>query len=204
MQHRALGRPLLGEHAQHVVVAVAVVDLQGPVEPLGEVDVPAERVLLRGHALRPGAVVVEPGLPHDPHPRVRREPLDLGVGRVETARSPPAPAPRWGAARPRRAPRRTARPPRRRSGRRARSHPTCTTRSTPTEAASRQHRRRGRRPRPPSPSRLMSRWVWLSTTGIGSGSGGSGAPRRLGCDVTGSAPPPPGRAPRRPPTRRAW
>ena len=48
MQHRVLGRALLVEDAQHVVVGVTVVDLQGLAEALGEVDVPAEAVLLDG------------------------------------------------------------------------------------------------------------------------------------------------------------
>ena len=80
------GAPSSREHSQHVVMAVAVVDLQRLVEPLGEADVPPERLLLRRHTVPTGAEVVEPGLPHDPDPRVRREPLDLGVCRVE----PPA------------------------------------------------------------------------------------------------------------------
>ena len=48
VQDGVLGRPLLLEDAQHVGVGVAVVDLQGLAEPLGEVDVPAEAVLLHG------------------------------------------------------------------------------------------------------------------------------------------------------------
>ena len=68
MHHRPVGRPLLLEDAQHVVVGVTVVDLQGLAGPLGEVDVPAERILLHPNALRPGAVVVEPRLADRPAP----------------------------------------------------------------------------------------------------------------------------------------
>ena len=79
VQDRALGRALLVEDAQHVGVGVAVVDLQGLAEPLGEVDVPAEAVLLDGHALGAGAEVVEAGLTDDADAIVGRAPLDLGV-----------------------------------------------------------------------------------------------------------------------------
>ena len=78
-----VGRALLLEDAQHVVVGVAVVDLQRLAGALGQVDVPAERILLHPNALGPGAVVVEPGLADHPHPRVRGQLLDLRVGRVE-------------------------------------------------------------------------------------------------------------------------
>ncbi len=77
VQHRVLGRALLLEDPQHVVVGVAVVDLQREPEPLGEVDVPAEGLLLRRHPFRAGPEVVEPGLPDDADPVVGREALDL-------------------------------------------------------------------------------------------------------------------------------
>ena len=52
MHHPALGRALLVEDPQHVVVGVAVVDDQRLVEPLGDVDVAAEALLLRRPPLR--------------------------------------------------------------------------------------------------------------------------------------------------------
>ena len=67
MHHPPLRRALLVEHPQDVVVGVAVVDDQRLVEPLGQVDVRAERLVLRGPAVLAGAEVVEPGLAHRPH-----------------------------------------------------------------------------------------------------------------------------------------
>jgi hypothetical protein len=65
-------------------VGVAVVDDEGLVEPLGEVDVAAERLLLHRPALLAGAVEVQAGLPHGPHPGVRGgQRLDLGHRVVE-------------------------------------------------------------------------------------------------------------------------
>ena len=74
----AVGRALLVQDAQDVVVRVPVVDHQRLAQALGEVDVPAERALLGV----PGAVVpvvVETGLADGDHPRVGGEPLDLGA-----------------------------------------------------------------------------------------------------------------------------
>ena len=84
VQDRVLGRALLLEDPQHVVVGVAVVDLQRLAETLGEVDVPAEAVLLDGDPLGTGAEVVEPGLADDADAVVGRAALDLGIRLVET------------------------------------------------------------------------------------------------------------------------
>ena len=46
------GAPSSSSTREHLVVGVAVVDDQRLVEPLGQVDVPAERLVLRGPALR--------------------------------------------------------------------------------------------------------------------------------------------------------
>ena len=81
------GAPSSTQDAQHVLVGVAVVDLQRLAGALGQVDVPAERLLLRRAALGPGAEVVEPGLADHPDPGVRREPLDLGVRRGRARRA---------------------------------------------------------------------------------------------------------------------
>ena len=85
MQHRVLRRTLLVEDAQHVVVGVPVVDLQGLAETLREVDVPPEAVLLDRPPFRAGAVVVEARLADHPDAVVRPAAGDLGVGLLEPA-----------------------------------------------------------------------------------------------------------------------
>ena len=169
------GAPSLVDDLEHVVVGVAVVDDQGLVEPLGQVDVPPEGLDLRGPPLGPGAVVVEPGLPHRAH---------LVVGAAPAARSPPA--------------RRRASPVAASLG----ASLGCS--ATPATRASYVARRLDRPPRtrqvapdlhdpghadlaspPRSPRSVrtatrrpaMSRWQWLSTTGCGSGSGNGGRSR---------------------------
>src|SRR6478752_8622700 len=79
VQDGVLGRSLLLEDAQHVRVGIAVVDLEGLAEALGEVDVPAEPVLLDGDALGAGAEVIEAGLTDDADAVVGRAPLHLGI-----------------------------------------------------------------------------------------------------------------------------
>ena len=168
--HRA-GRALAVDDAQDLVVGVAVVDHERLVEPLGQVEVTAERLLLGGAALGAGAEEVEPGLPHRAHVVVGlRERLDLGQRLVE----PPAAASRgaslgcsatpatsasWVAA---------ASTAHRAPGR---SQPICTIRGTPTAAAAASASATGSGSSSP---RAMSRWQWLSTTGCGSGSGAGG------------------------------
>ena len=85
MEDDLLGCALLAQDAQHVVVGVAVVDHQRLADPLGQVDVPAEVHLLVD---RLGAVpvVVEARLADGDHPRVGRQPLELGIPRVVQAR----------------------------------------------------------------------------------------------------------------------
>ena len=74
-----LGRALLVDDGEHLLVGVSVVDHQGLVEPLGEVDVAPERRDLRRAPLLAGAEVVEPGLPHRANAVVGlRQRLDLG------------------------------------------------------------------------------------------------------------------------------
>jgi hypothetical protein len=80
-----LGRPLLRQDAEDVLVGIAVVDLQGLARALGQVDVPTEGILLCLNAFRSRAKVVQPRLANDPDPGVGGEPLDLGLGRVELA-----------------------------------------------------------------------------------------------------------------------
>ena len=169
VHHPPLGRALLVEHPQHVVVGVAVVDHQGLVEPLGQVDVPAERLLLHGPPLLAGAEGVEPGLPHRAHLVVRLgQRLDLGHA-PRRGRAPAAP--RWGAARRRPRARRASprpRPPSARRAGRSRSGRSAVRRPPPPAASASSTGSAGSSPRP------MSRWQWLSTTGCGSGSGAGG------------------------------
>ncbi len=145
------GAPSSAEHAQHVVVGVAVVDLQHLAEPLGEVDVPAERPVLGG---APGdvvgvhPVVVEPGLADHPDPRVTGQLLDLGEGGGQPRVAAARPAIAAGLVRVQRDPAEqpsgspAARARSRRSSSIAtvqraasRSHPICTMRVTLTAAA---------------------------------------------------------------------
>ena len=169
MHHPALGHTLAVEHLEHLVVGVAVVDDQRLVEPLGEVDVPAEGLDLRRPPVLAGAEVVEPGLPDRAHLVVRlREQLDLLHAPRRGSRRRPAAAPRWGAARHRRPAA---------SWVRAASTAQCAPGQVTADLhdpgdpdGSRPRRSRPRRPNQSSPS-AMSRWQWLSTTGCGSGSG---------------------------------
>ena len=89
MHHPALRGALLVEHPQHLVVGVAVVDDQGLVEPLGQVDVPAERLHLRRPAVLAGAEVVEPGLPDRAHAR-RAAPASRSISASAASRVPAA------------------------------------------------------------------------------------------------------------------
>src|SRR5690606_22047784 len=79
VQHRPVGRPLLLEDPEDVVMGVAVVDLQRLVQTLGEVDVPPECLLLDADPLRARAEVVQSGLAHDPDPGVRGQLGDLRI-----------------------------------------------------------------------------------------------------------------------------
>ena len=105
VHHRALRAPSSASTAQHVVVAVAVVDLQRAVEPLGEVDVPAERLLLAGTALRRRCGSSRARSPRRRAPAAARRAARSRRRPRRDHRSAPAPAPRSGAARRRRAPR---------------------------------------------------------------------------------------------------
>ena len=88
MEDHAIRGPLRLENGEDVVVRVAVVDHEGLVELTGEVDVPAERALLRGVQLLARAVVVEAGLPDGTDDVVAGEHGDLRECRVEAAASP--------------------------------------------------------------------------------------------------------------------
>ena len=59
MEHHGLGRAIVLEHADDVVVRVAVVNLQGDPVALGYVDVRFERMQLRRAAVLVGAEIVE-------------------------------------------------------------------------------------------------------------------------------------------------
>ena len=186
VHHPALGRALLVDHAEHVVVGVAVVDDQRLVEPLGHRDVRAERAAPapRGRPRRCGS-----GRGRSPRPRAPcRAPgqrLDLGERLVEGAgsaasrgaslgcRATPATSASYVAA---------ASTAHRAPGR---SQPICTILGTPTAAA----RARAASVASQSPS-AMSRWQWLSTTGCGSGFG-----RRAAGPGRGRAPSPRPRSP---------
>ena len=155
-------------------MGVAVVDDQGLVERLRELDVRAERLVLRSPAVLAGAVVVEPGLPHRAHPvAAARQPLDLGERLVEP---PLGRQPRrlvgvqrdagddlvvclGGLDGPARRPRGRSRSARSGSPRPTRRASSAS--ATGTAGSSR--------------SRAMSRWQWLSTTGCGSASGSGGS-----------------------------
>ena len=76
MEDGALGCALLIEDGQDVVVGVAIVDDQGAVGALGQVDVPAKRFLLHGPAFGGRAEVVQAGLAHRAHATVVDERLD--------------------------------------------------------------------------------------------------------------------------------
>ncbi len=91
-----LRRPLVRQHAQHVGVRVPVVDHQRLAHPLGQIDVPAEVLLLLGRR-RAVPVVVQPGLADGDDPGVACQPLELVVvvvgqpgdlGRVDRDRGP--------------------------------------------------------------------------------------------------------------------
>ena len=133
---------------------VAVVDDQRDAAVLRDPDVRPERGLLRRPALGPGAVAVQPGLPDGPHPRQRRQPVDLGervVGRLagpglvgmqrdggQHVRVPARPAPPTSGTtgrRPRPAPAAARSPRRRPRSRRRRRRPTPTRRARRRPAA---------------------------------------------------------------------
>ena len=105
--HRS-GGPSLSQHPEHVVVRVAVVDDQRLVQALGQVDVPAEAVLLRGPTLGVRCGSGRARSPPPPGPaRGSRAPRSRpSAARAHRAR--PGAAPRWGAARPRPPPTRCA------------------------------------------------------------------------------------------------
>ena len=81
MEDHLVGRALLPQDPQHVGVRLAIVDHQRLAHPLGQRDVPAEVLLLRG---RLGAVpvVVQPRFADGHHPRVGGQPLEFGVAVV--------------------------------------------------------------------------------------------------------------------------
>ena len=79
VEHHHSGGALLGQHPQHVVVRLAVVNDQRLAGALGDLDVRPEAgvLLVLG---RPVAEVVQPGLPHRPDLRQPGQRLDLGQG----------------------------------------------------------------------------------------------------------------------------
>ncbi len=83
MQDHPVRRALLVQDGQDVGVGVAVVDDQGLAAALGDLDVSAERGLLRGPAALVGAEVVQPGLAQRGHPGPRGELVDRGERAVE-------------------------------------------------------------------------------------------------------------------------
>jgi hypothetical protein len=72
-----LGSALVLQHAEDLLVRVAVVDDQRDSAFLGDADVRPERGLLRRPAVGAGAEPVQAGLPHRAHPRQGGEPVDL-------------------------------------------------------------------------------------------------------------------------------
>ena len=173
VQHRAFGRALLAQDAQHVLVGVAVVDLQGLAGALGQVDVPAERVLLCRNAVRARCGSSRARSRRSTRTRGCAASRSISATRlVQHRRARPAAAPRSGAA------------PHRRAAPRC-SSTTRTVKRALVEVAADLHdpvdpHRGGVTRSPPTGRararrrRAMSRWVWLSTTGIGSGSGAGG------------------------------
>ena len=135
MEDDALGRAGVVEHAQHVVVGVAVVDDQRLAVPLGHLDVRPEGRLLHV-AARPARC--GSGRARSPPRRVRRcrPPGRRSRPGPRRARRPRrAAAPRWGAARRPRRPRRAACAVSTAQRAPGRSQPICTMRGTPTAAA---------------------------------------------------------------------
>ena len=92
VQRNLFGGSFAVEDAEDVVMRVPVMDLERLPESLGEVDVPAEGLLLHTSPLGPGPEEVEPGLPDHAHARVRGILLDLVVCRGE----PPRRRQAWG------------------------------------------------------------------------------------------------------------
>ncbi len=82
MHHRPLRNAFVIEHAQDVGMRVAVVDDERAVQLLGQPDVIAERLLLRGPAVRSGSEVIESGLPHRANVRVGGKRSDFGERRL--------------------------------------------------------------------------------------------------------------------------
>src|SRR5699024_8564287 len=86
VQDGALRGAVRLEHLEHVAVGVPVVDLQGQVQLLGQGDVRAERVDLRGASLlvpARGAEPVQTRLPDHHHPGTAQQLGDLADRRVE-------------------------------------------------------------------------------------------------------------------------
>ena len=78
-------RPFLGQDPQDVLVRVAVVDLQCLAGALGQIDVPAKRVLLGRSAFGASPEIVQSCLANHPDSRVGGEQLDLAAGGLELA-----------------------------------------------------------------------------------------------------------------------
>ena len=83
VEHGALGGADPEQGRDHLGVRVPVVDLQGEVVLLRDLDVRLERAVLGDQPRRSGAEEVEPGLANGDHARARREGGDLGERLIE-------------------------------------------------------------------------------------------------------------------------
>ena len=170
MEDHLLRGALAAQDRQHVVVRVPVVDHQRLAHPLGQVDVPGERLGLHGRAgRRPSS---GPARSRRSRPPGGRRPA---ASSLRGGRHRPACRPGWGAGRPRRTGRGARCGGLAAQRAEARSSATVTTRLTPTAAARAIAAARPAESRQPQ----ASRWVCASMTGAGSGSGG-GSQRPLG------------------------
>ena len=224
MEHRAVRGAVGEQHLDHLVVRVAVVDLQREAQLLGQRDVRAERLALDlpARAARRGS---GPGRSRRwrgcggwrarSARRARSRPSSADVVRrlgVEPVRRRPRRCPRGGPPRsggwrPRRAAARGRAPPSSVHAIASRSQPTWTIRVTPTAAARSRCVRRaacGPSSHPSaSPRRPPSRGACgCRRPATGSGSGGAGQPRSVfdRAITPGAA----ARAPPRRSSRRAW
>ena len=80
MEHHPFRGAFLAQDLDDVVMGVPVVDLQRQAQPLGDVDVAAERIALMGQPLPLRAEEVEARLADGADPRMRGERFDLGQG----------------------------------------------------------------------------------------------------------------------------
>ena len=173
MEDGAVRSALLAQHPQHVVVAVAVVDLQRQVEPLGQLDVGPERVLLGPRRGASSWSVRKRSIPVSPTTRTRGCAASRSISARPSSRVPSA-ASRgarfgWIATPPTSCGKRSTAPTVQRAA--SRSQPICTDRGTPTRSAA------SSSAATVASSASWSRWVWSSTTPVpttGSGSGRGG------------------------------